>query len=386
MVASSSTRPRWERSSGKSRRRAQFSASPPVVLGLSAALLRRPAHCGRSTRSPISHKIEGVPLPFVLSSAQYRARDRIENAHRIFGAPRALAFWHLASLDAPTVAVVWSLAFAWAGGVRLPLWVPLLLALATWAVYVGDRLLDALAGLREPAQHTLRDRHRFHWRYRRALLPLAIAAACAAAGIILAFMPPVARARDSVLAAAALAYFSGVHSGRNAWQFPLLGPRSFPGKEFLVGVLFTAGCVLPAWHRPHTLVAPGSTIWVFWIPAVAFAALAWLNCSCIAWWEGVEACPEQRGRGPAFSDNRSPQSLRSIALALAAIDLLLSVLTAASAHPRPAALLAAGATSALLLALLDRMRARLSALALRAAADFVLLTPLALIPVAGLLR
>jgi hypothetical protein len=72
--------------------------------------------------------------------------------------------------------------------------------------------------------------------------------------------------------------------------------------------------------------------------------------------------------------------MRSIALALAIIDLVLCVLAAASAHPRPAALLAAGGASALLLALLDRNRARFSALALRAAADLVLLTPLALIP------
>jgi hypothetical protein len=313
-----------------------------------------------------------VPLLFASLSAHDCARDRNENAHRIFSDPRALAFWHLASLDAPTVAVVWSLAFAWAGRVRLPLWVPLLLALATWAVYVGDRLLDALAGLREPAQQTLRERHQFHWRYRRVLLPMAIAAACAAAGIIFAFMPPIARARDSVLAAAALAYFSGVHSRRTLWQLPLRWPRSFPGKEFLVGVLFTAGCVLPAWHRPHALAAPGSAIWVFWIPALAFVALAWLNCSCIERWEGVER--------PATCDNRSTQSMRSIALALAIIDLVLCVLAAASAHPRPAALLAAGGASALLLALLDRNRARFSALALRAAADLVLLTPLALIP------
>jgi hypothetical protein len=346
-----------------------------------------------------------VPLPLAPSPAQDRARNRVENAHRIFDPPPALALWHLASLDAPTVAVVWSLAFAWAGGIHLPLWVPLLLALATWSVYVGDRLLDARAGLREPAQHTLRERHRFHWLYRRALMPMAMAAACAAAGIILAFMPPMARARDSVLAAAALAYFSGVHSGHNARQLPLQWPRAFPGKEFLVGVLFTAGCVLPAWHRSHALAAPGSTLWVFWIPAVFFAALAWLNCSCIARWEstdkplesrnksvilsegtprkarwgGVEACPELCRRGPACCDDRSSRSLRSIALALAAIGLPLCLLTAASAHPRPAVLLAAGATSALLLALLDRTRARMTPLALRAAADFVLLTPLALI-------
>jgi hypothetical protein len=296
----------------------------------------------------------------------------------MFSAPRVLAFWHVASLDAPTVAVVWSLAFAWAARLRLPLWVPLLLALATWSVYVGDRLLDALAGLREPAQHTLRERHWFHWRHRRVLLPMAIGAACAAAGIIFAFMPPVVRVHDSVLAAAALAYFSGVHSSRTPWQVPLRWPRYFPGKEFLVGVLFTAGCVLPAWHRPHAPGAPGSAIWIFWIPAIAFAALAWLNCSCIALWEG----PRDR----AYGDNRSTQSMRSAALALAAMALLLCVLAAALAHPRPAALLAAGGTSALLLALLDRNRARISPLALRAAADLVLLTPLALIPFAGLLR
>jgi hypothetical protein len=325
-----------------------------------------------------SLRIDTVPLPFAPSPAQVRAVRRTEDTPSIFSAPRALDFWHLASLDAPTVAIVWSLAFAWAGGVHLPLWVPLLLALVTWSVYVADRLLDARAGLRNPAWHALRERHRFHWRRRRALVPMAIAAACAAAGIILTFMPPVVRARDSVLAAAALVYFSGVHSGRSAWQIPLRWPRAFPGKEFLVGVLFTAGCVLPAWHRQHALAAPGSAIWTFWIPAVFFAALAWLNCSCIARWEGVEA--------PACCEDRSSRSLPFIALALAAIGFLLCLFAAVAAHSRSAALVAAGATSALLLALLDRISPRMTPLALRAAADFVLLTPLALISAAGLLR
>lgn len=329
-----------------------------------------------------------MPLPLAPSPAQDRAADRIETTHRIFGVPRTLAFWHLASLDAPTVAMVWSLAFAWVGRVRLPLWVPLLLALATWSVYVGDRLLDAVAGLRAPARHVLRERHFFHWRYRRALLPMAIAAACAAAGIILTFMPPVARARDSVLAAAALMYFSGVHSGRNARQFPLKWPRSFTGKEFLVGVLFTAGCVLPAWHRPHTVAVPGSTLWVFWIPAVFFAALAWLNCSCIAQWESmIEPRPSRFGSTGDSLSNRQPKPSATFhaSILLACLGSFCAAVGAAS-HPRAAALLAAGATSALLLALLDRSRARFSALALRTAADLVLLTPLALIPLAELLR
>ena len=53
-------------------------------------------------------------------------------------------------------------------------------------------------------------------------------------------------------------------------------------------------------------------------------------------------------------------------------------------QPRSAALVAAGAASALLLALLDRLRNRLTPVALRAAADLVLLTPLLLTPFARL--
>jgi len=45
---------------------------------------------------------------------------------------------HLASLDGAHVAVAWSLGFAWAAGVALPAWVPALLALTAWAVYIGD--------------------------------------------------------------------------------------------------------------------------------------------------------------------------------------------------------------------------------------------------------
>jgi hypothetical protein len=299
-----------------------------------------------------------------------------------------LALWHLASLDAPTVATVWSLAFAWAGRVHLPLWMPVLLALAAWSVYVADRLLDARVGLLEPARHTLRARHRFHWRYRRALVPMAIAAACAATGIILTLMPPMVRERNSVLAAAALAYFSGVHWGHSARQFSLRWPRFFPGKEFLVGLLFTAWCVLPAWHRPDAQAAPGATTWVFWIPAATFAALAWLNCSCITRWESMGESREAQlaSAKDKFRNRQWEPSAIFFASILLACGAFIFTAAGAAAHPRPAALLAAGAASALLLALLDLMRARFSALALRAAADLVLLTPLALFAFAWALR
>lgn len=329
-----------------------------------------------------------MPLPLVLTPAPERISDSIENAQQLCDAPRAIGFWHLASLDAPTVAVVWSLAFAWAGRVHLPQWMPLLLALASWSVYVVDRLLDARAGLHGPARRALRERHRFHWRHRRVLLPMATLAACAAASIVVALLSPMARERDSLLAAAALAYFSGVHSERNAHQPPMRWPRSFPAKEFLVGVLFTAGCALPAWHLPHAFAWPGYGVWTFWIPAVYFAALAWLNCSAIAHWEATVrhratrfASPRQQRR----DGKPEPSAIFLVGASLAGGGLALAV-AGASMHPRSAALLACGSASALLLALLDRSRAQFTAIALRAAADLVLLTPLLLLPFAWAVR
>lgn len=329
-----------------------------------------------------------VPLPSAPSKAQDCASDRADTAHCIVDAPRALGLWHLASLDAPTVAVVWSLAFAWAGRIRLPVWLPLLLALVTWSVYVCDRLLDARTGMRTTVCHTLRERHSFHWRHRRTLLPLAIMAACAAAGIIFVFMPLVARERDSILAAAAFVYFSGVHSRSNTRPRRFRWPRSFPGKEFLVGIIFTAGCAMPAWHRPHLFAVGASVLWTFWIPAIAYAALAWLNCSCIAQWESAGASPTamQPGRKGTFRHRHSNLPAILIAcLLLSGIDLSLAA-AFAPVHPRSAALLVAAGASSLLLALLNECCKRFSALALRAAADLVLLTPLLLIPFAWAFR
>ena len=316
-----------------------------------------------------------MPLPLASSSAQARVADRI--APQIFEAPRALGLWHLASVDAPTVAVVWSLAFAWAARVRLPILAPLLLGLGTWCVYVADRLLDALAGLREPMKNSLRERHYFHWRHRRALLPLAIGAG-AAAGILLCLTPPVTRAADAMLGAAALIYFFAIHAGRNARQMRRGRPRLWPGKEFLVGVLFAAGCVMPAWLGDRTTA---TMRWAFGVSAGNFAALAWLNCRCIAQWE----LAEERIPPTRFGTHESKAAIFPACVALACGGLVLAVI-GARADWRTGALLGAGSASALLLALLDRRRSRMTALALRAAADLALLTPLPLLMVAWALR
>lgn len=276
-----------------------------------------------------------------------------------------LAVWHLASLDAPTVAVVWSLAFAWTVSVRLPAWTPLLLALMAWFVYVGDRLLDAHTALRVPEQHSLRERHYFHWRHRHVLVPLAAIAALAAARIIFVNMPRGALTPNSVLGAATFAYFSGVHARRKLPQVV--------NKEFLVGVIFTASCVLPALLQLNAAHASARRVGAFAVLGIYFAALAWLNCHAIAKWESHSA------------ERMQHAAVDTLGCLHAAAGIVLAGFLAAD-HPRISLMLAAGAASTLLLVLLDRKRERLTPLALRAAADLVLLTPILIVPVMRLQR
>jgi len=288
-------------------------------------------------------------------------------------APRGLLLWHLASFDAPSVAAVWSLGFAWAAGVRLPLWVPVLLVLVVWPVYVGDRLLDARAclqiaeGAAPAARNRLRERHYFHWRHRRVLAPLAVTAACAAAGIILAWMPDLARERDSFLAAASLAYFTGVHSGGRARPFSVQALSGLLSKEFLVGLLFTAGCALPAFSASQH-----AALWPLFGVAGLYAALAWLNCHAIDCWERR-----------AHRSHRPPTPVSAAVVAIAAAGLTLYL---SASCPRTAAMCAAAGLSALLLALLDCARGRIGPVTLRASADLTLLTPVLLLPLRWLTR
>jgi hypothetical protein len=289
-----------------------------------------------------------VPLPLANPQIPVATRPRRTS---IYDAPTPLRLWHLASLDAPTVSVVWSFAFAWAAGIRLPAWISALLVLGTWAVYIGDRLLDARSALRSGTTGSLRDRHFFHWRHRHVLVSVACVAFLLATALIFTLMPLAFRERDSVLAVAALAYFSGVHLPRRPrWLAPVLT------KELLVGILFAAGCALPTLTRLRTEHLASL------VAAVGFfAALAWLNCLAIDRWESSPA-----------------RSIRSASATILGAGLLLALFFS-FAQPRIAALVLAATTSALLLALLDRHRTRLTPIALRASADMVLLTPVLLL-------
>jgi hypothetical protein len=295
------------------------------------------------------------------ASSRVSAPGRPALAHqRLFQAPVPFRLWHLASLDAPTVALIWTMAFAWVANVRLPWWVLVLLPLGVWTVYVADRLLDARAALQSFHFQHLRERHLFHWRYRSVFVPGATTSAIVAAWIIFHLMPRTAREHDALLAVASLVYFTRVHSGR----------KFLPGlsKELLVGAIFTFGCALPTFSRTGLSLA----WWPLLIATVSFALLAWLNCYAIDRWES--------------QDTTSGQNRIALSALLLSTGCLVGAALLAAGHPRTAEFLACGVATAQLIAALDHGRKRLTPVTLRVAADLVLLTPGMLLALAPLLR
>ena len=279
-----------------------------------------------------------------------------------------LEAWHLLSLDAPTVAALWSWFFARAMRIDLPWHAPLLLALGTWLVYVADRLLD---GLRPDPATPLRQRHLFHARHRKAFVGAAIAVGVSLSWLIVARMTSAARYEDTVLFAIALAYLGIVHK-------PRANRSTWLPKELAVGLVFAAATAVPAWSR---LQAGRATL----LPAIAlFAALCWLNCVAIERWENLAPNGKLDSPGAHSTTCWAAEHLRLAACSLAAISAIFGLVEFQLAHwtssPSTAAIYLAAILAALCIAAIDRQRANFSSTGLRIAADAVLLTPLLFLP------
>jgi hypothetical protein len=264
-------------------------------------------------------------------------------------------WWHLLSLDAPSVAGLWSLFFVRAMHLHLSLIQSMLLPLGTWLLYVADRILD---GLGKPHAALLRERHHFHARHRTAFLCIAAFLTLLLAWFIRTHMNPEAFREDLWIGSIALLYLFAVHR---------LSARRLP-KELAVAILFAAATAVPAWSR----LTGGNVLGKERLaPAILFfALLCWINCAGIEKWEGGN---------PHAMTRWASLHLRPIATAVALFSLVAALLS--SSRGLIAVYLAALSSSALLFAL-DKRSSRLSPLHLRIAADAALLTPLALFPFA----
>jgi len=304
-----------------------------------------------------------------------------------------LALWHLLSLDAPTVAALWTWFVARAVRVNLPLASPVAMALAVWILYAADRLLDARPldthSLNSPAlrpwlksnatrakiiafpQDRLEARHLFHHRHRKAFLSTIIAATLALATLRPRLAPAAIRLyliEGSLL----LAWFLVLHATRSAHRLP---------KEIAVGLFFSAAVFIPAVARE-----PGLRI-VLLPCAVLFAALCSLNCLFIYAWEHGDNHLAYREDRRANTQPPHPTTRIALTHLIAlGVTVTISAILLAVLNSRPSTdageklLPCACAISAAFLLLLHRHREHLSRVHLRATADLALLTPLLLLP------
>ena len=293
---------------------------------------------------------------------------------------RVLHLWHLLSLDAPTVATLWTAFVARSSGIQLPAISLVAMFLMVWTLYAADRLLDAQPLHQHPtASPDLELRHLFHHRHRRPFL-ITIGVATLSLSALIPQLPAAALHLFLVLGTLVAGYFILIHATSGAARLP---------KELAVGLFFSAAIFIPTVARlaPTRLGQPASTSLLpytaadprlpFALPALLFAALCCLNCLCIYAWEHPHVTA--RAPLPHRVTQAASQHRRSLSFAL----LLASLADALAARSEIAAAIA---LAILALLTLDSLRHRLSPLTLRAAADLALTTPVLFLPWLSLVR
>jgi hypothetical protein len=281
--------------------------------------------------------------------------------------PSPLALWHLLSLDAPTIATLWTVFLARSVHLTLPWTAPAAMFLAVWMVYVADRLLDSRSLMPGNWQTGtlvtgnalgLETRHRFHHRHRGGFLT-GIAAAAIALATLLHRLDPRALQLYALLAALLAAWMLLIHARALSANSPRLP------KELAVGLFFSAAVFIPTVSRAPLLRA---TL----LPnAALFAAVCTLNCLFVYAWEHPGA------RTFAHWTTRwSTRHLPQLAIATCVLAMLVASLAAKRILASPATPAIACALSAALLLLLHTLRRRFTRIHLRACADLALLTPL----------
>ena len=268
-----------------------------------------------------------------------------------------LSLWHLLSLDAPTVAVIWTIFVAHCEQVVLPWTLSAAMFIAVWMLYAADRLLDARP-LLHGSQAELQDRHWFHHHHRGRFVGIIVVAALPLI-LLLHTMDAAVLHLYTLLAVLLAAWLLVIHAlpqGR-------IRARRLP-KELAVGAYFPAAIFIPTYvHTFHP--------WSLLPSAFLLGALCTLNCLFITAWERNFSFT--RKAKPAAQTAGTALIVFALTLAAAAMTVALS-----SAASRPIAIACALSTGLLLV--LNARSTQTQAVFLRAAADLALLTPLFFLP------
>lgn len=280
--------------------------------------------------------------------------------------------WHLLSLDAPSVAAVWTAFVARCAGVNLAWTSTAAMFVAVWMLYAADRLLDARPLPHGAVPSGLEDRHHFHQHHRRGFL-VGIGVASTVLAALLAQLDPRSLRLYALLACFLGAWLLLVHS-RSAVS---LQHRRLP-KEFAVGVFFPAAVFIPSVAR-----LPGLRLALLPMAGL-LAAVCTLNCLFVYAWEHPG---EGRGalrpmHSTAHATTRWAVQHLSLLPGLIGAMALGVAWTTRAPGPLPGRASALGllalacALSSLLLFALDQLHRHLQLLTLRVLADAVLLTPI----------
>jgi hypothetical protein len=268
-----------------------------------------------------------------------------------------LTLWHLLSLDAPTVAALWTWFIASANHLHLPMASIVAMFLAVWMLYAADRLLDArLIGTSNNGK--LEARHYFHNRYRRSFLT-GILSASVALALLLPRLQAQAIHLYLILGGLLCGYFILIHATSSAHRLP---------KEIAVGLFFAAATFIPAVAR-----RPDLRISLFPL-VILFATACSLNCLFIYAWE--HSSLPQSDHPTHAATHMALRNLPLLTTILIFLSAALSLLDRQAPWPVSCAI-AASAASFLLL---HHRRNRTARLTLRSLADLALITPLLLLP------
>ena len=279
------------------------------------------------------------------------------NVPRVVPAEDRKPLWlypNLLSLDAPLVAVAWLHVFAktWRLGYH-PWEAYVTLALAVWAIYVGDRLLDV--SLLGGPGGKLEARHQFHSKHRKAF-GIAVIITLGVAVTLVVTKMPMTIYKHLLLGGVLVAGFFGLSmlSSQEADEVP-------HSKNILAGVTFAFGTAMTAhlyrWeYGVYDLLVSREF--------VAFAVLCVLNISAIDLWEHA-------ARSADLEIKASDELALTLPLTLLGAAALAFALRDMTTRPFFYAIL----TGAALLYVLNRSRSRFSMDSLRVLADVALLVP-----------